>query len=128
MRPEGSTLGVRIIAFITEAVAVRDILAHLGEATTPPRLMPARDPPLWQTPDAGRGEYEPQAQPAPDYELDQHIAWQAPRRDEPPSLVMGRLMPGVTRPAAVGPGLWHQAVTASQFRPFFKDSPHEIPD
>jgi hypothetical protein len=30
---------MRIIAFITEAVAVRDILAHLGEATAPPRLM-----------------------------------------------------------------------------------------
>jgi hypothetical protein len=29
---------MRIIAFITEAVAVRDILAHLGEATSPPRM------------------------------------------------------------------------------------------
>jgi hypothetical protein len=33
---------------------VRDILAHLGEATSPARLMPARDPPLWELPDAGQ--------------------------------------------------------------------------
>lgn len=33
---------MRIIAFITEAVAVRDILAHLGEPTAPPRMAPAR--------------------------------------------------------------------------------------
>ena len=25
--------------------------------------------------DAGHGEFDPQAQPAPDYELDQRIAW-----------------------------------------------------
>ena len=66
---------MRIIAFITEAPAVRDILAHLGEPTSPPRVAPARGPPLWETPDAGQGESGPQAQPAPDYEFDQRIAW-----------------------------------------------------
>lgn len=66
---------MRIIAFITEAVAVRDILAHLGEATSPPRLMPARGPPLWETPDVGQDEFDPQAQRAPDYQFDQRIAW-----------------------------------------------------
>jgi len=25
--------------------------------------------------DAGQGEYDPQAQPVPDYEFDQRIAW-----------------------------------------------------
>jgi hypothetical protein len=35
---------MRIIAFITEAPAVRQILAHLGEPTSPPRLAPARGP------------------------------------------------------------------------------------
>jgi hypothetical protein len=66
---------MRIIAFITEGVAVRDILAHLGEAPAPPRMMPARGPPLWEMPNATQGEYDPQAQPVPDYEFDQRIAW-----------------------------------------------------
>jgi hypothetical protein len=57
---------MRIIAFITEAVAVCDILSHLGEATSPPRMAPARGPPLWEMPDAGPVEYDPQAQPVPD--------------------------------------------------------------
>jgi len=35
----------RIIAFITEAVAGRAILEHLGEPATPPRLASARGPP-----------------------------------------------------------------------------------
>jgi len=76
---------MRIIAFmaqghaVIEPVAVRDILAHLGEPTSPPRMAPARGPPLWELSAAGQGEREngndPQAQPAPDYEFDQHIAW-----------------------------------------------------
>ena len=66
---------MQIIAFITESGAVRNILAHLGEPTSPPRVAPARGPPLWETPDAGQGESGPQAQPAPDYEFDQRIAW-----------------------------------------------------
>ena len=57
---------MRIIAFITEAPAVRQILAHLGEATSPPPLAPARGPPLWEMPDAGKDRFDPQAQPAPD--------------------------------------------------------------
>ena len=65
----------RIIAFITEAMAVREILAHLGEPPSPPRIAPARGPPLWEMADAGHGEFDPQAQPAPDYEFDQRIAW-----------------------------------------------------
>ncbi|MFO7641629.1 MAG: hydrogenase maturation nickel metallochaperone HypA [Candidatus Competibacteraceae bacterium] len=36
---------MRIIAFITEAVDVRAILAHLGEPATPPRIASARGPP-----------------------------------------------------------------------------------
>jgi hypothetical protein len=66
---------MRIIAFITEEVAVRDILAHLGEPTSLPRMAPARGPPLWEISDAGQGESDPQAQPAPDYEFDQRLAW-----------------------------------------------------
>jgi hypothetical protein len=66
---------MRIIAVITEALAVRDILAHLGETTLPPRLAPARDPPLWEMLGAGQDEIDPQAQPAPDHAFDQRIAW-----------------------------------------------------
>lgn len=66
---------MRVIAFITDADAVRDILTHLGEPISPPRLMPARAPPLWEMLDATRGEDDPQPQPAPEYEFDQRIAW-----------------------------------------------------
>ena len=66
---------MRIIAFIIDAGAVRDILAHIGEPTSPPRLMPARAPPLWERQGATMGEDDPQAQLAPEYEFDQRIAW-----------------------------------------------------
>ena len=33
---------MRVIAFITAGPTVRDILGHLGEPTTPPRIAPAR--------------------------------------------------------------------------------------
>jgi hypothetical protein len=36
-----------ILAFITDTPTMRDILAHLGEPTAPPRIAPARGLPLW---------------------------------------------------------------------------------
>lgn len=69
---------MRIIAFITDGAAIRDILVHLGEPTAPPRILPARGPPLWEMPGAAPGPFgqiDPQFQPAPDYEFDQRIAW-----------------------------------------------------
>jgi hypothetical protein len=54
---------------------MREILAHVGEPTSPPRLAQARVPPLWERADTGHGEFDPQAQPATDYEFDQRIAW-----------------------------------------------------
>jgi hypothetical protein len=57
------------------SASVRQILVHLGEPTSPPRLAPARGPPLWEMPDAGKDRFDPHAQPAPDYEFDQRIAW-----------------------------------------------------
>ena len=66
---------MKIIAFINEAVVIREILGHLGEPTAPPTLMPARGPPLWELPGSEPDERDPQAQPAPDYEFDQRIAW-----------------------------------------------------
>ncbi len=66
---------MRIIAFITEAVTVQKILTALGESTLPPRLAKARGPPLWEMGGAASGEIDPQAQPEPDYEFDQRVAW-----------------------------------------------------
>jgi hypothetical protein len=37
-------------------------------------IAPARGTPLWKMPDAGQGGFDPQAQPAPDYEFDQRFA------------------------------------------------------
>jgi len=50
---------MRITAFITEAPAVRQILVHLGEPTSRPRLAPARGPPLWEMPDVGKDRFDP---------------------------------------------------------------------
>ncbi len=65
---------MQIIAFITEAVVIREILNHLGEPTSP-RLLPARGPPLWEMAGIVPDKSDPQAQPAPDYEFDQRVAW-----------------------------------------------------
>jgi hypothetical protein len=54
---------------------VGEILSHLGEPTSPPPIAPARGPPLWEITDAEQGEFDPPAQPAPDYQFDQRIAW-----------------------------------------------------
>ena len=66
---------MRITAFIKKAMVVREILAYLGEPDIAPRMAPARCSPLWEMLDAAPTECDPQAQPAPDYEFDQRIAW-----------------------------------------------------
>ena len=53
-RPLSIPSEIQIFAVAAEVVTVRDILAHLREATFPARLMPARDPPLWELPDLGQ--------------------------------------------------------------------------
>jgi hypothetical protein len=67
---------MRIIAFITEGTVVRDILVHLGEPTAPPRIAPARGPPLWE---ATGAEHDPSADPllqsAPAFDFDQRVNW-----------------------------------------------------
>jgi hypothetical protein len=67
---------MRIVAFITDAPTVRDILVHLGEPTAPTCIAPGRGPPLWEAAGAGTGDFDPHAQPAPAYAFDQRIAWQ----------------------------------------------------
>jgi hypothetical protein len=71
---------MRIIAFIDDASTVRKILDHIGESTQPPRIAPARGPPLWEAAMAsGQAGNDPQwdmsAQPVPEFEFDQRIAW-----------------------------------------------------
>jgi len=65
---------MRIIAFITVASTIRDILLHLGEPTAPPRIAPpgARRSGTCSMP--RRVASIPHAQPAPAYEFDQGIA------------------------------------------------------
>ena len=74
---------MKIIAFmargypVNEGDAVREILSHLGEPVDPPRMAPARAPPLWEA--AGQGSEDFLVQPPPEYEseyeFDQRIAW-----------------------------------------------------
>jgi hypothetical protein len=71
---------MRIIAFITEAGTVRKILDHLGEPTQSPKIAPARGPPLWVAAMASERAdkntaWDMSAQPAPEIEFDQSIAW-----------------------------------------------------
>jgi hypothetical protein len=47
---------VRLIAFITEGTQIRKILDHIGVDVEPPRITPARGPPLWDGCDAPMGE------------------------------------------------------------------------
>jgi len=66
---------MRIIVFITETVVMREILGHLREPKSPLRLMPARGPPLWEMSGSDPAKSDPRAQPMPDNEFDQRIAW-----------------------------------------------------
>ena len=55
---------------------VRDILVHLGEPTAPPRIAPARGPPLWEaTGTAHDPSADPLLQSAPAFEFDQRLTW-----------------------------------------------------
>jgi hypothetical protein len=74
---------MRIIAFITHSTDIRQILYHIGVASEPPQISPARGPPLWdddgdaQTDEGVHDEpdWDLAAQPAQDYEVDQRINW-----------------------------------------------------
>ena len=70
---------MRIIAFVNDAGTVKKILDHIGESTQPPRIAPARGPPLWEAAAAEQARNDPQwdwsAPPVPGIEFDQRIAW-----------------------------------------------------
>ena len=66
----------RIIAFIPDPSTVRDILAHLGEPTAPPRIAPARGPLLWAAAGAEHAPTrDPALQPAPADLFDRRLSW-----------------------------------------------------
>ena len=63
---------MRIIAFLIDGGAIRDILTHLGDPTSPLRLMPARGPLLGESrkkDDEPVDQEEPQVEPVPEYEF-----------------------------------------------------------
>lgn len=68
-----------IVAFMNEGPVIRGCLGHLGKPTSALSLAPPRGPPLWALsvtdPQQAEWEADPQPQPAPDYELDQHVVW-----------------------------------------------------
>jgi hypothetical protein len=68
---------MRIIAFINEAATVKKILDHIGESTQPPRIAPARGPPLWEAAESAGNDpqWDAGAEPGPEIEFDQRIAW-----------------------------------------------------
>lgn len=73
---------MRIIALITHSADIRHILEHIGVDSEPPRIKPARGPPLWDACDAQGGEgmepvpdWDEAAQLVPDFEVDQRISW-----------------------------------------------------
>ena len=73
---------MRIIAFITHSADIRHILEHIGVDSEPPRIKPARGPPLWDACDAQGDEgmepvpdWDEAAQLVPDFEVDQRISW-----------------------------------------------------
>jgi hypothetical protein len=105
---------MRSIAFITKALALRQILAQLGAATSPPRLAPARGPPLWEMPGAGKDRFDPRPN---QHRTTNSISVSRGRchdKTKPWSPVRGRLVPGAIRPtivpARVTPGIPRRAI------------------
>ncbi|MEY4346236.1 MAG: hypothetical protein RL032_2068, partial [Pseudomonadota bacterium] len=73
---------MRIIAFITYSADIRQILEHIGVDAEPPRITPARGPPLWDGCDAQMvdgvdvaSDWDEAAQQSPDFEADQRVSW-----------------------------------------------------
>jgi len=66
---------LRIIAFVTAAPALQSILTHLGEPTSPPKLAPARGPPLWDQAPEPLPHWDEAPAPVPQYVFDQRSSW-----------------------------------------------------
>ena len=59
---------------VDEGEAIRAILNDRGEPVDPPRIAPARGSPLWEA-TARQSDDALLAQPIPEFEFDQRIAW-----------------------------------------------------
>ena len=73
---------MRIIAFIAYSADIRQILEHIGVDAEPPRITPARGPPLLDGCDAQMvdgvdvaSDWDEAAQQSPDLEADQRVSW-----------------------------------------------------
>lgn len=77
---------MHLIAFITEGAQIRKILEHIGVDSQPPRVAPARGPPMWEDCDAQMDDavqlgpdwgtdWDLAAQAAPDFDTDQRVNW-----------------------------------------------------
>ncbi len=66
---------MRIIAVVTDAAPVKQILTHIGEPPRPPPITPARGPPAWYEAPEPASDCDLVAQPEPKIEFDQRIAW-----------------------------------------------------
>jgi hypothetical protein len=66
---------MRIIAFITDAAPVEQILTHIGEPSRPPPITPARGPLAWDDAPEPMPDWDLLGQAEPEPERDQRIAW-----------------------------------------------------
>ena len=70
---------MHIIAFITDTDSVRKILDHISESTLPPKVASTRHAAVGGRKSFGTGGHDPlwemSAQPVPEFEFDQRIAW-----------------------------------------------------
>jgi hypothetical protein len=66
---------MRLIAFVTDPLAVKTILAHLGEPPTPPELARARGPPSWDLASELVATWDDTPAPVPEFVFDQRLGW-----------------------------------------------------
>jgi hypothetical protein len=66
---------MRLIAFVTDPLAVKTILRHLGEPTTPPQVARARGPPLWEQAPEPLANWDEAPAPVPEFVFDQRLDW-----------------------------------------------------
>jgi len=66
---------MRIIAFVTDAAPVKQILTHIGEPPRPPPISPACGPPARDEAPEPMPGWDLLQQPEPDFEFDQRVSW-----------------------------------------------------
>jgi hypothetical protein len=64
-----------IIAFVTDAAALKTVLGHLGRAHRPSRSGPGTWPPLWDLADEPPADWREAPAPLPEFVFDQRISW-----------------------------------------------------